>query len=358
MGPESEELRFRSFLQDAIRDVEKIHKRLCSNELRLRKLEGAADERDFNWDQVRQRADSVIAGVAAAEIGVQTFDVFGGEVSDHPLAAMPKFSAGDLELISSMGETSRFGAINMIQGYLGEEMALNAINAGVVPVPEGRYASYAESSNQPGYDLRLLSETDGPDLVAQVKISDSAAIIREHLERYPEVGIVYTNTEAAQAMIGEPGVNVLRPGDHFPEDSGRYVIDLGFTKDEIRSGAVDLIEAGDAGSFAERLQDDIPWIALAVIAGRAAYEILDTDQEIPEIIRVARQRVIRSLFASATSTATTAVTGEPLLGTAAGIGALFGGRAISKARDDLRFATDRLGRMSRTLEKIPAVPRA
>jgi hypothetical protein len=349
---ESEEQRFRSFLSDALERVRQIHERLRMSESRLRRLEGSNSPSEVTWDATRRRADAMIAGLTAVEVGARTFDVSGEGLSGQPLAAMPQFTADDLEAVSSMGEASQFGAINMIQGYLGEERALDAINAGIVPVPEGRYADFAETSNQPGYDLRLVSDDGAPDLFAQVKISDSGAIIREHLERYPEVSIVYTNTEAAQAMVGDPGVTVVKAEDVFPEYPGRYVVDLGFTKDEIRSGAIAMVESGDVTSFGDQLQENIPWIALTVIAGRAAYEFLDTDEDVSVILRTARRRIAQAIIASGASTAVTAATSEPLLGTAAGVGALFGGRAVSGVREDLRFATERLRRMFRMFLKI------
>jgi hypothetical protein len=89
-------------------------------------------------------------------------DGLGGTALEQPVTAMPSFTSEDLQEIASRGESAQFGAINMMQGYLGEERALNAINSGAVPVPDGRYATLAESSNQAGYDLVLLSESGGP----------------------------------------------------------------------------------------------------------------------------------------------------------------------------------------------------
>ena len=253
-----------------------------------------------------------------------------------------------------MASFAQFGAINMMQGYLGEERALNAINSGAVPVPEGRYATLAESSNQPGYDLMLLSESGATPIVAQVKISDSAGIIREHFLRYPEVGIVYTNSEAAQALVGDPSITVLRASDHFPDGPGRYVVDMGFSRDEIRAGAVDIMDGADQVSFGDQIQENIPWIALILIAGRAAYEYLDTDTSGPEIVKVARRRIRQSLLASGASTLTTAATTEPLMGTLAGVTTLFGGRAVGQAREDVRYAANRVSRMGAILRGISA----
>jgi len=357
---EADDEKLGAYLVDAVQRVEAVKQRLRANDARLRSLETGKPVGDVGWEDSRKRADQLIAAVTALEVGLRTFDTPGLDESAtrELLAAMPEFNRADLEAIAARGAKAEFGAINMMQGYLGEERALNAINSGAVPVPEGRYATLAESSNQPGYDLRLLSEDGAPDLVAQVKISDSAAIIREHFARYTDINIVYTNSEAAQAMVGDPNITVLNPGDTFPDEAGRYVVDLGFTKDSIRSGAENLMNEADAAgsadgvNFGDQLQESIPWIALMVIGGRAAYEYLDTDASVPDIVRAARKRIMQTMVTSGASTTTTVLIGEPLIGTAVGFGTLFGGRAVGQAREDIRFATDRLRRMGTTLQRI------
>lgn len=352
----------RSWTSDGLRDylvgttqrLELIKQRLRVNDARLRSLETGTSVMSVEWEDSRRRADQLIAAVIATEVGFRAYDMPGleGRSPQEPLAAMPEFTQSDLDSIAARGESSQFGAVNMIQGYLGEERALNAINSGAVPVPEGRYAALAETSNQPGYDLRLLSEDGSPEMLAQVKISDSSAIIREHFERYPDVSIVYTNSEAARGMIGNPGVTVLSPEDVFPDEPGRYVVDLGLSKDEIRTSAVDMVNGSDGVSFGDQLQEGFPIIALLAIAGRAAYEYLDSDIRASDILRMARRRIMQSMLASGASTAMTIASGEPLLGTAAGLGTLFGSRAVSKAREDVRYATYRLHRMGETLRRI------
>jgi len=185
-----------------------------------------------------------------------------------------------------------------------------------------------------------------------VKISDSGANIREHFERYPEISIVYTNSEAANALLSDPNITVLQPGDPFPSGSGQFVVDMGFARDEIRSSAVDIMNGTDSVSLGDQIQENFPWLALMSIAGRATYEYLDTDTSTNQIITAAIRRAKHSVFASGTSTVTTVATAEPLMGTVAGVTTLFGGRAVSQAREDVRYATDRLHRMGTIFRKI------
>ena len=351
---ESKAESLRNALKGASLQLDEIKAKLCKNESRLIALEEGPRDSRILWDDARDSADRTLALITAVEVGARTFEMdgLGGTSIDQPLTAMPSFTSEDLREIASRGESAQFGAINMMQGYLGEERALNAINSGAVPVPDGRYATLAESSNQAGYDLVLLSESGGPSLTAQVKISDSGAIIREHFERYPDISIVYTNSEAATSLLNDPNITVLQPGDSFPNEAGHFVVDMGFTKDEIRSSAVDIMDGADSMSLGDQIQENIPWIALLSIAGRAAYEYVDTDTSVSQIIRAAVRRVRQSMLASGTSTLTTVATTEPLLGTVAGVSTLFGGRAVSQAREDVQYATSRLQRMASLLRNI------
>jgi hypothetical protein len=350
LSPES----LRKALKGASLRLDEIKAKLCKNESRLIALEDGRQNSRILWDDARKSADKTLALITAVEVGIRTFEMNGlsGTSIEQPLMAMPGFTGEELQEIATRGESAQFGAINMMQGYLGEERALNAINSGAVPVPDGRYATLAESSNQPGYDLVLLSENGGPSLTAQVKISDSGAIIREHFERYPDISIVYTNSEAATSLLNDPNITVLQPGDHFPDEAGHFVVDMGFAKDEIRSSAVDIMDGADGMSLGDQIQDNIPWIALLSIAGRAAYEYVDTDTNVSQILRAAGRRIQQSMLASGTSTLTTVATTEPLLGTVAGVTTLFGGRAVAQAREDIRYATSRLQRMAALLRNI------
>jgi hypothetical protein len=112
------------------------------------------------------------------------------------------------------------------------------------------------------------------------------------------------------------------------------------------------MNGADGLSLGDQIQENIPWIALMSIAGRAAYEYLDTDASTKQILTAARRRIQQSMLASGTSTLTTVATTEPLLGTVAGVTTLFGGRAVSQAREDVRYATDRLHRMGTIFRKI------
>lgn len=347
MTDQVRERKLRQSLDAADKTLESMKDRLRKNERRLRTLEGDQSAMLEDWEVSRKRAELLIGAVAAVEITAGLIESTDGVLSPSRelLAAMPDFTADDIAAIAERGDAAQFGAINMVQGYLGEEAALNVINSGSVPVPEGRVATFPDTSNQPGYDLQFIGSDGESPIFAQVKMTDSPSIIRDHFDRYPEVNVVYANSEAAAALSSDPSIQVLRAGDVFPSDSGHYVIDLGVTKDSIREQASVLIEGGTQSSFFEQLWDNIPIVSLLLIGGAAAKDFLDTDTDAKDILRVARGRAVRAITASSAGTAGTAATSEPVIGSVVAVGTIIGGAALSKARNEIRSSSDRFRRI-------------
>lgn len=361
MTEHAQERKFRASLDAADETLKSIKNRLRKNERRLRTLEGDPSAALEDWEISRKRAELLIGAVAAVEITGNLIESVGGVLSPSQelLAAMPDFTAEDVAAIAERGDAAQFGAINMVQGYLGEEAALNVINSGLVPIPEGRVATFPDTSNQPGYDLQFIDSNGEAPIFAQVKMTDSPSIIRDHFDRYPEVNVVYANSEAAAALSSDPSIQVLRAGDVFPSDSGHYVIDLGVTKDSIREQASVLIEGGAQSSFFEQLWDNIPVISLLLIGGAAAKDLFETDMTPREIMKVARGRAVRAIAASSAGTAGTAASSEPLVGSAVAIGTIIGGSALSKARNEIRLSSDRfrrIGSIFRQMQHRPGSP--
>jgi hypothetical protein len=350
----AQERKFRASLDAANETLASIKERLRKNERRLRTLEGDSSAALEDWESSRKRAELLIGAVAALEITRNLADSAGGLLgpSRELLAAMPEFTAEDVAAIADRGDAAQFGAINMVQGYLGEEAALDVINSGLVPVPDGRVATFPDVPNMPGYDLQFISHSGEAPIFAQVKMTDTPSIIRDHFDRYPEVNVVYANSEAASALSSDPSIQVLRAGDAFPSDQGQYVIDLGVTKDSIREQASVLIEGGAQSSFFEQLWDNIPLISLLLISGAAAKDLLETDMTPREIMKIARGRMARAIAASSAGTAGTAASSEPLVGSVVAVGTIIGGSALSKARNEVRRSSDRFRRISSILRGI------
>jgi hypothetical protein len=345
----------REALTRSMERVKELQGRLASQESRISQLQGRRGGLKPAWDDTLARADAVIAAVASIEIASANDQAPGFRPSGHDEAALARtgLSQDDLVRLSGATTNSQMGAVNLIQGHLGEQIALDLINSGKVPIPDGRLARLASSPNQPGYDLDLV-DPDGNQatLHAQVKIADSANAIREHFARYPGVNVVYANTDAAQQMAHDHGVTVIAPGAHFPQTSDHVVVDMGISHADVRSEAFGLLHNTGHETMFHKALEDIPIISLILIAGRAAGSYLKTDIGEGEIMRTAGRRVRDILIASGLSQATTAVTAEPATGSLTAMGYLLLGNAIRQARGDLDRAADRFMAMKGTLSQI------
>lgn len=348
----------RDALTKSLERAKELRGRLASQERRISELEGRRGGSQPAWDETVARADAVIAAVASIEIARANDHTPGFQPSAHDEAALARtgLSHDDLVRLSNASTNSQMGAVNLIQGHLGEQIALDLINSGKVPIPEGRLARLASSPNQAGYDLDLVDpHGNQATLHAQVKIADSAGAIREHFARYPNVNVVYANTDAAQQMAHEHGVTVIAPGAHFPTTSGHVVVDMGISHADVRSESFGLLHNTGHETMFHKALEDIPIISLVLIAGRAAGSYLKTDTGEGEIMRTAGRRVRDVLIASGLSQAATVATAEPVTGTLAATGYLFLAPAIRQARGDLDRAADRFVAINGSLSQISSM---
>ena len=345
----------RDALTKSLERVKELRGRLASQERRISRLEGDRGGAQPAWDDTVARADAVIGAVALIEIARANdqMPAFQPSGLDEAALARTGLSHDDLVRLSNASTNSRMGAVNLIQGHLGEQIALDLINSGKVPIPEGRVARLASSPNQAAYDIDLVDpHGNQPTLHAQVKIADSAGAIREHFARYPSVNVVYANTDAAQQMAHEHGVTVIAPGEHFPTTNGHVVVDMGISQADVRSEAFALLHNTGHETMFHKALEDIPIISLVLIAGRAAGSYLKTDTSEGEIMRTAGRRVRDVLIASGLSQATTAATAEPVTGSLAAMSYLVLGNAIRQARGDLDRAADRFVSIKGSLSQI------
>lgn len=121
-------------------------------------------------------------------------------------------------------------SISRLHGYVAERMVAQHMSAA------GHDVSFPAYSNQEGWDLLI----DGQPF--QVKCTESASYIMEHLEKYPDIPVI-VNNEHAEEFSDVPGVYV----------------EPGLSVTEVRSMTETGIEDG-----AELADFELPWIALAV----------------------------------------------------------------------------------------------
>ncbi|MGA1362961.1 MAG: hypothetical protein ACO36A_08570 [Ilumatobacteraceae bacterium] len=336
-------------LPDGIRDAlntarERVHglrARLNANERRILALEGRNGGTP-TWSHTVGNADALIAAVAAVEIAAAQSagpNTAGGAL--EAVAARTGLTEDDIERFADADASSRMGTLNRLQGYLGEQYALDLINSGQIPVPDGYVARLADSPNQPAWDLELVDPDSGAVVHAQVKISESAAAIREHFARNPDITLVYANSEAAADLADEGLVTVVERGADFPSGTGRIVVDMGVSQANVRDGVAGLLDAGTGEPLLQKILTDVPLISLLLIAGRAAGSYLGTDEAGAQILRTAGRRARDVLVANSLGHAATAATTEPITGSITAAAYLVGGNAVRAARGDITRAADR-----------------
>lgn len=353
-GPEEIPTKIRAALDLSKKRVEGIRQRLADSERRILNLEGRTTNEHPTWTDTVSTADALITAVAAAEIVAnQGSHVESLPPHTHEVLTRTGLTKDDIHRFASADASSRMGSVNLVQGHMGEQMALDLINSGHVPVPDGRVARLAASPNQPGWDLDLVDpDGNGVSVHAQVKISDTASTIREHFARYPNVHVVYANSEAAAQFTGEHGYTVIRPGDHFPTGSGHTVVDMGISQANVRAGALEILHGGAHETLLHKVVTDIPLISLMLIAGRAAHSYLGSDTDGADILRTAGRRTRDVLIASSLGHAATATTSEPVTGTIAALTYLVFGNAVRAARGSIDRASDRFESTTTTLRNL------
>ena len=298
INEDSESLqRFRDFHGKSMRKVEEIRHRLRQNDNRLTRLEsgGEAGYRK-TWDDTVTDSDLLVASVAAVELAHLPYgDAY--HVPPHiqdVLDRFPGITHDTLVRMAHAGDSTKSGFINLLQGFYGEQVAVDLINHGSIPVPDGYHAALNGATNTEAYDLRLVND-HGDSMAAQVKISESGAAVHEHLVRYPDVRVVYTNTEAAHQLAHDHAMTVIHPGDAFPNHAHTVVVDMGVTQDHIRHDMTDFVNHGDHAGTVHDFWRKLPVVSLLLIAGSTFRAYSTTDEPQRDIFLRAGRRV-RDVF--------------------------------------------------------------
>ena len=281
--------------------VEAIREKLRQNDQRLRSLESQNSETPKkSWNSTVEDADLLIASVATIELihnaNEATYQI--PNQLEDVTARFPGLTQEDLAALADADPSSQMGVINLLQGFLGEQISLDLINSGSIPIPEGYTAQFAEATNTPGYDLRMVNGQDS-ELFAQVKIGADESIIRNHLIRYPDINIIYTNTEVANQLAQDHTMTVIHPGDAFPDPSHAQavIVDIGITQEQIRNNVSDFVthSAADHSGHLNDFWKQLPLVSFALIVTKAARDYTFTDDPEREILSKAGRRV-RDVF--------------------------------------------------------------
>ena len=289
--------RLEQLIQRSTREVldplQSGHERLVRLEQTVARLEHSwLPRREVEPDAVRhaelvyrstsESARLTLAGLAGAEQWIEAsttpergwFDQLNEQFPGlDPSTVSPSWQAG----------AANTGALMLYRGFRGEQIVAELLVGLDVPTPPGFTGfSFADSTNNPGWDVTL--HTAGGDVRAQVKVAADADAIRAHFENHPDVKVVYATSDAAQALSGTTGVNVIAAGDPWPVGSDAdVVVDIGRTSSDVGSQVSDAL-AHDPTLVDETLSK-LPLVALCLVAARVGYRLLDTDDEAAEIAR-------------------------------------------------------------------------
>lgn len=179
------------------------------------------------------------------------------------------------------------GLTFLVRGFRGEQLVDGWLADGVLAGPPGTSASLADTTNQPCWDVAFVDGSGEAVALANVKITSSADVVRGHLDAHPDVGIVYTTSDAAGPLAADPTVTVIGPGDAWPVDAaGPVVVDLGVASGELHgevASALDAVGADGGSSLAGEILDAVPFLALGIVGLRAARRAVTTDDDAADI---------------------------------------------------------------------------
>lgn len=135
----------------------------------------------------------VVGGVTLGTILTHPTDI-PPEVEQAFQMAYPGLVAngeGFADAVQRMNGEELMGLVNGVKGKLFEIELVDHLNSGYLP--DGVHAELAESVTQPGFDVRILDEQGNVVEVLQAKATESAAYVKEALERYPDIDVMTTS---------------------------------------------------------------------------------------------------------------------------------------------------------------------
>lgn len=151
----------------------------------------------------RRRAELLdlltVGGITLSQVLRSPGDVSADVVRAYELAYPDQAAReGFAQAVSGLSTNELLGFTNGVKGKLFEMDLVDHMNDG--NLPDGLQAELAASANQPGWDLRVVdAEGQVVDLI-QAKATDSAAYVKDALERYPDIDVTTTSEVYAQLV--------------------------------------------------------------------------------------------------------------------------------------------------------------
>lgn len=163
----------------------------------------------------------------------------------------------------------------LLQAIRGEQLVDELLMAGVLVAPPGTTGSIAFADHG-AWDIEFLGSGGQTTGRADVIITGDPAEVTAHLANRPGVDVVYTTSDAADGLTGEPGLTILWPGASWPAQSGVVVVDIGTDSRQLQAElSAALREAGSSASI-DAVLEAVPVLALLVVGARTAARAAST----------------------------------------------------------------------------------
>ena len=158
----------------------------------------------------------------------------------------------DIESLSGASEERLTGLANGVKGKYFEVLVLDRLNAGErvgeLELQPGQVAHLAESSTQPGWDLRIENEDGSVDELLQLKATESMSYVKRALESHPDIRVV------APSEVDDAADNIL--GADISNEQLNQLADA--QMGELGESTVeDLLDRGTEAAF-----DSIPFVSM------------------------------------------------------------------------------------------------
>lgn len=165
---------------------------------------GEANLRAIKSAQVRRRKDElldllVVGGVTLSQVlrdpaGVPAEVERAFDLAYPGLTQTESFA----DAVSRMSGDELVGLVSSVKGKLFELELIEHLNKG--GLPDGYHASLAESATQPGWDIQITDPNGQLSELLQAKATESAAYVKEALDRYPDIDVATTTEVHAQLL--------------------------------------------------------------------------------------------------------------------------------------------------------------
>lgn len=185
-----------------------------------------------------------------------------------------------------------------MKGALFELQVADAVADGEIHLAHGvEEIHLVEDFANPGYDAELIDAHGNVVDIIQLKTSQTADIIAEHLDRHPDIDDVWTSHEAA-VDAADRGID--------------GVVDTQISDGHLSALVHDALADQASTSFGEVMDEVIPQITYAIIAAQAGWRILQ-GAPAAEVIAGAKHRAGTATTVSAVAGLASMATGTDLV---------------------------------------------